>query len=143
MDKFIFLEHTADVKFQAFGKTLEECFENAARAMFAVMHAGRIQGAVHKKKKIKVEGKDLLSLLYNFLEEFIFLMDTEDFFLKGVNVMVQESQENEKRYKLEADALGGKASEQEIAILVKAVTYHEMFVKKRRGAWVAQVVVDV
>ncbi len=30
MQKINFLEHTADVKFEAYGKTLEEAFENAA-----------------------------------------------------------------------------------------------------------------
>ncbi len=33
MEKFKFLEHTADIKFQVFGKTLEEVFENTALAI--------------------------------------------------------------------------------------------------------------
>jgi SHS2 domain-containing protein len=37
MEKFKFFEHTADVEFEAYGKTLEEAFENAALAMFSVM----------------------------------------------------------------------------------------------------------
>ena len=36
--KFKYLEHTADCKFQAFGKTLEEAFTNSALAMSNVMH---------------------------------------------------------------------------------------------------------
>ena len=36
-EKYKFLEHTADAKFQAFGATLEEAFSNAALAMFSVM----------------------------------------------------------------------------------------------------------
>ena len=35
--QYEYLEHTADVKFLAYGKTLEEVFENAALAMFNVM----------------------------------------------------------------------------------------------------------
>jgi SHS2 domain-containing protein len=35
--KFEFLEHTADVYIAAYGKSLEEAFENAALAMFEVM----------------------------------------------------------------------------------------------------------
>ena len=34
MQKYKFLEHTADIKFQAFGKSLEEVFSNCAYAMF-------------------------------------------------------------------------------------------------------------
>ena len=37
MVKFRFLEHTADAKFQAYGKNIEEAFSNAALAMFSVI----------------------------------------------------------------------------------------------------------
>ena len=33
MDKIVFLDHTADVMYDAFGFTLEEAFENAAQAL--------------------------------------------------------------------------------------------------------------
>ena len=37
-EKFVYLEeHTADVAFIAYGKDLNEAFENAAKAMFNVM----------------------------------------------------------------------------------------------------------
>jgi SHS2 domain-containing protein len=32
-----YLEHTADVRFRAYGKSLEQAFENAALAMLNVM----------------------------------------------------------------------------------------------------------
>ena len=35
--RFEFLEHTADVYIRAYGKTMEEAYENAALAMFEVM----------------------------------------------------------------------------------------------------------
>ena len=37
MKKYEFLEHTADTKFRAYGKNLEEQFSNAAIALIAVM----------------------------------------------------------------------------------------------------------
>ena len=37
MVKFKFLEHTADAKFQAYGKNMEEAFSNAALAMFSII----------------------------------------------------------------------------------------------------------
>ena len=37
MDKYKFFEHTADAKFQAYGKSVEEAFSNAALAMFSVI----------------------------------------------------------------------------------------------------------
>ena len=35
--KYEYLEHTADIKFLAYGETVEEVFENAALAMFNVI----------------------------------------------------------------------------------------------------------
>ena len=71
--KFKFLEHTADVKFQAFGKNLEEVFENSGLALISSQYKGKIKAL--KKKKIKVKGKDNESLLYNFLEEILILLE--------------------------------------------------------------------
>ena len=133
--KYKFLEHTADIKFQAFGKSLEEVFENSALAMFNAMSDDKVKG--NKKFKVKAEGKDNESLLYNFLEELLILFDSEGFFLVEVKDL------KIKDGKLEAEVIGGKAEDYEIFIDVKAVTYNEMFVKKEKGKWVAQVVVDV
>jgi len=133
---FKFLEHTADIKFQAFGKSLEEVFENSALAMFNSMFDGKIGNKI--KKKISVEGKDNESLLYNFLEELLFLFDSEGFFLSEIEKI------KIKGNRLEAEIVGDKAENYKIYIDVKAITYNEMFVREeKKGKWVAQVVLDV
>jgi len=138
--KFIFLEHTADIKFQSFGKTLNEAFENSALAMFSAMYDGRVKAAI--KKSIKVKGKDNESLLYNFLEELLFLLDSENFFLSRIKVKIDE-----KNFKLEAEAEGDGAGKYPVHIDVKAVTYNQMFVKHEKTGkgerFICQVVVDV
>ena len=135
MEKFKFLEHTADIKFQAFGKSVEEVFENSALAMSNAMYDGKVEKK--KKIKIKVEGKDFESLLYNFLEEFLFLFDSKNFLFGEVkNLRID-------KFKLESEVLGDKASNYNFTRDVKAVTYNEMFVKKQNNKWIAQVVLDV
>lgn len=167
MEKFRFLEHTADMKFQAFGKSLEEAFENAALAMFNVMYDGRIKAKI--KKTIKIKGKDIESLLYNFLEELLFLLDSENFVLSKVNKISiitninkmsehklasriskdddKSKSKQKERYKLEAEILGDNAKNYKFNLDVKAITYNEMFVKKEKingkDKYVCQVVVDV
>jgi SHS2 domain-containing protein len=137
MEKFIFLEHTADVKFQAFGKNLEEVFINSALAMREVLHKGKIKGK--KIVKIKVKGKDIESLLYNFLEEFLFLLDSKNFIFSEIS----DLKIDEKKFELKAEISGDDAKNYEFKMDIKAVTYHEMFVKKEKGKWVAQVVLDI
>ena len=134
--KFKFLEHTADIKFQAFGKSLEEVFENSALAVANSMCDKKIKSV--KKIKFKVSGKDLEALMYNFLEELLFFLDTKEFFLSKIKVKISKDKKI-----LEAEVLGDKAGNYEIHIDVKAVTYNEMFVKQDKNKWVAQVVLDV
>ena len=67
--KYKFIEHTADIEFDAFGKNLEEVFSNCAFAFVESICKEKIKGKV--KKNFEVEGKDLENLLYNFLEEFL------------------------------------------------------------------------
>jgi SHS2 domain-containing protein len=89
------------------------------------------------KKKIKVKGKDYSSLLYNFLEEFLFLFDSEGFILSRVNKIKIENN------KLEAEVIGDNASNYKISNDVKAVTYNSMFVRKEKNKITCQVVLDV
>ncbi len=138
MEKFKFLEHTADVKFQAFGNSLEGVFENSALAFKEVV-CGKINVKKRKEKKIKVNGKDNESLLYNFLEEFLYLLDAENFLVAEIKSLKIDK----KNFKLNTIVLGDKASDYDFVNDVKAVTYSEMFVKKQGGIWKSQVVLDV
>ncbi len=96
--KFEFLEHTADVKIRVYGKSIEKVFENSAYALRKIIIKGkrikkdkkegdnlRKERYKIKKRKIKVFGKDYLSLLYNFLEEIIYLVDAENFLVKKID----------------------------------------------------------
>jgi len=133
-----FLKHTADVKFAAEGKTLEKAFVSASRALIETI-SGKIKILSKEEKKIEVEGKDLENLLYNFLEEFLFLLDSEDF----LSARVKDLEIDTDKFKLKATLIGDKAGNYKFANNVKAVTYNEMFVKKEKDKYIVQVVVDV
>jgi SHS2 domain-containing protein len=141
MEKFTFLEHTADAKFQAFGKTCEEAFSNAALAMFSIMtDTNKIKNKI--KKSIEVKGKDKQELLYNFLEEILFFLDTDGFLLNKVSKI--NIKESKKQYDLTATIEGDTHSDKyDVHGEVKAVTYNQMFVKKEGNKCIVQVVVDL
>ncbi len=141
MDKYKFLEHTADAKFQAFGKTLDEAFMNAGLAMFSVMfETENIKPKVIKKIEVNADNKE--SLLYNFLEELLFLLDSETFFLhKVLNLKISKRNDN---FILFAEVTGDtELDKYAIHGEVKAVTYNEMFIKEEKDKVVVQVVVDL
>ncbi|HDT11598.1 MAG TPA: archease, partial [bacterium] len=90
--KYRFLKHTADAKFQAFGKTLEEAIGNTALALASLMWEWK---TIEKKIKrpIEVKGKDLKQLLVVFLGEILFLLDVKNFLLgavEGVTILKKE-----------------------------------------------------
>ena len=151
-----FLPHTADVKFQASGPTIEKAFEESAKAMFQSMCKEKISPKI--KKQISVKGTDKENLLYNFLEELLFLLDTEGFFLSKAKVKITKvgkkkthkatkdhakGEEGGHLFKLTADIQGDDVSKYPANLDVKAITYNQMFVKKQEDKFICQVVLDV
>ena len=140
--KYKFLKHTADVKFQAYGKNLEEAFENSAMALKETI-AGKTKVKCVEEKEIKVKGKDKENLLYEFLEEFLYLLDSEDFVLAEVKSLMINTLKGTSENKLAAIVVGDRASSYKFTNDVKAITYNQMFVKKKGNKFICQVVVDV
>lgn len=132
--KYEFFEHTADVKFKAYGKSLEEAFENSALATFEVMtNISKIKNNIQKEIHIKANSKE--ALLFDFLDELIFLLDTEGFILSKIT--------NLKINNLELTAIlhGDNADEYEVHTYVKAPTYNEMIIHEN-PFWI-QIVLDL
>ena len=136
--KYKFLEHTADVKFRAYGYSVEEAFLNSALAMNETIK-GKIKIGEKIKKKIISEGRDLPSLLYNFLEEFLYLLDARGFLMSRI----ESIKINLRRFTLEAEVSGDYSKNYKFSNNVKAVTYNEMFVRKEKNEWICQAVLDV
>jgi len=133
-----FLEHTADVKFRAKGLTLEEAFVSAAGAMNETIR-GDIKIIEQRAVTFDVKGKDFEELLYNFLEEFLFLLDAEDFLVSSI----KEIEINKETFELKAIVLGDSAENYKFTNDVKAVTYSEMKVSEENDEFVCSVVLDV
>ena len=135
--RFEFLPHTADVKFRAYGRTMEEAFSNAALALTAVIvEPSQIKPRV--KKKIKVVSEDEKALLYDFLEQFLILLDSEGFLLSSVKELKIGD------LKLKAKIVGDTELEKyKTETHIKAVTYQEMDIKKEKDRFILQVVLDI
>lgn len=138
---FEYLEHTADAKFRAYGRTIEEAFENAALAMFNVMIAtDRVRETV--SKKIEIKSADIDGLLVDWLSELLYLFDAEQVVFG--KFAVEGIKENNDEYSLSASVSGETIdlSRHEFDTEVKAVTYNELKIEETAGGWMAQVVVD-
>lgn len=139
MRKFEFLDiATADVCFKAYGKTLEELFENIAFAINEIMIKGKIDPVEEREANIKAN--DLKSLVFEWINELLFFIDTEALFFSKFDIKVDE-----KNFTLIGKCFGEHFNEEKHEIVgeVKAPTYHKMEVKKEDDLWVAQVIVDI
>jgi len=149
--KYIFLPHTADVKFQAFGNNLEEVFENSGYALINIICKEKVKGKI--KKTIKVSGKDRERLLYNFLEELLYILDVGDFLtgeikeLKIIGIPQKKGDKTYYNFHLTCIVYGDNVKNYETEGDVKAVTYNDMWIKQEKvdekNKFICQVVVDV
>jgi SHS2 domain-containing protein len=122
MMRYELLEHTADVMVRAHGKDLEECFANAAYALFDQMVD--VSTIVPRSEvDFEVEGHDLESLLYNFLSEFLYLRDAKHLVLSDFQVSIDgfALRCKARGERLEPERHGQRHE-------VKAITYHMLTV---------------
>jgi len=141
MKPYIYLSHTADAKFRAFGASLEEAFKNAAYAMTdIIIDQKKIKSVL--MQKISIKSEDEKSLLYDFLEKLLILIDTKRFLLAKVSKLNIEK--TSKGFSLAAELSGDNHPENyETKTTIKAVTYQEMEIIRKKGNVILQVVVDI
>jgi SHS2 domain-containing protein len=128
----------ADLLVEATGSTLGEAFANLALGMFNAMTP--IGGIAEEEEfTLEAEGMDMESLLFNLMDEFLYLNDVE--FLVPRRIEVQVDSEN---FTAEAKCIGERFSGEthEVGVAVKAVTYHMMEIRKEREGWRVRAVFD-
>ena len=123
---FEYLEHTADIIIRAKGKDLKEAFEQAALGFYGVI-TNLEQITPTEEISFTIESEDIQSLLYDFIDQLIFLIDTKYFISNSIKVLKLELV-NEGKYFLDV-----KLSVEEFQIgkheqktEVKAMTYSFM-----------------
>ncbi len=139
-----FLDHTADLKIKIEESSLDEAFKTAALAIKQAM-AENIEVSQKITRIVSVEGKDLQDLLYNFMEEFIFLLDADDFILADIIDLEVNKDEEKNIWTLSSTISGDNASNYRFSNDVKAITFNEMKIQedKENNKVVIQFVLDV
>ncbi len=138
---FRFIEDIAiaDVAFEATGKNLTELFTSAAQAVIESMANPKTVKPIIVKE-IKKKEKTVEKLLFEFLEEIVYLKDKDAMVFHDIKVKVDE-----KKMEITALLTGDtiKPDEQELHQDVKAVTMHYYIVEKKNNKWKANVVLDI
>ena len=135
--KYRFVEDlTSDVLFEAYGKELKELFTNAALALFSVIC--QIDKIGDKEEKgIEVSADNLEDLLFNWLQELIAIVDTENLFFSRFEIL----ELNDKH--LKAKCYGEPAKPEKGGTVVKGVTYYKYKFEKVKEGYKVRVSLDI
>ena len=127
--EFLDEEATADVAFIASGKSLGDAFANAGLALYhTIVDLNQIDIKINFQREWKAE--DLKGLLYDFLDDLIYLFDTEKLLLSVIEAEI--TKEDERIYTLKINGRGEyySSKKHEAKVHIKAVTFFGMEIRK-------------
>jgi SHS2 domain-containing protein len=133
MKKFEILEHRTDLKIKALGKTKEELFLNMLLGM-TEFQKPEVEEGKEIKREIKIESVDFSALLVDFLNEVLYLNQTQKEAYFGLKFKKLEEKT------LEAELVGQKVKR--FGEDIKAATFHGLDVRKDKN-WQATVLFDI
>lgn len=135
------LDHTADVQLHGWGDDLREAFEQCAMAMFAYMTEIESVDLV-EAHQIEAQGEDLESLLFHFLDEFLFLFSCDPCLIARKVKITEFDLDN---FKIVAKGYGEKfdLAKHPQGTEVKAITYSNMQVHDKDGQHEVFVIIDI
>nr|MBC7245085.1 archease [Chloroflexota bacterium] len=128
------LDHTADLALRIYGQDLRDLFANAAYAMFSQLADIEHIGAA-TSRLVVAEGVDYESLLVNWLNELLYLHDTQH------EVYATFDIHELGPYHLEATVHGDQ--NQDIHTIIKGATYHDLAIIQTAEGYEATIVFDV
>jgi len=133
---------TADIAFEATGRDLPELFSDAADATTNVMIDNIEAIQARETRQIELSNDKLDMLLFDFLQELIFLKDAERLLLRIREVQIDD---RDKMYLVKATAEGETLDPERHhqRADVKAVTLHNFVVEQTDGGWKARVLLDI
>ena len=136
-DRFEILEHTADVGLQARASTREEVYEALGEGLATLQEAWfPNQGT---ERPVRVEAPDPEALLVSWLDELLYLHETEDTVFAGLAVDRVDDTSLSARVRM-----APRGDRELEGVGVKAATYHRVEVARQPdGGWTGRVYLDV
>jgi SHS2 domain-containing protein len=129
------VEHTADAALRIFGSNLTEIFLSAAAGLTHLMAADVSDISTEIEKSIELDAIDAESLLVEWLSELTYWAESEMLVFKKFRIRKATATH------LQAKIFGGKTSMLEKHI--KAVTYHNLKIRRTSKGLEATIVFDV
>ena len=122
-----YLEHSTDAFIEVKAKNLEEAFSVAGRSVVeTIIDSNNIQEI--EEKNVKVKGRNLLNLLYNWLEEIVTITITDGFAIRNFSVNIKKN----KEYQIISNISGEKLDikKHNFKVEIKSPTFHLMEIEE-------------
>lgn len=136
------LDHTADVGVELDASSLDELYAGAAVALTDILtDAGTV--AAERSLDVRLAACDPELLMVEWLEELVYLYDTEAFLVGRAEVVAENR--GEAGWEL-AGTLFGEPLDPErhpVKVAIKGVTYHGLEVRREGGRFRARVIFDI
>lgn len=137
--KYKIVDHTADIAIKFFGKTIEELFVNSALSLSEIIFnatQSEIRNTIGKIH-LNFSAKDLAVLYIDFLREILYQINQN--FRYFYRFKIRKLSTNELRLECYYSSL----NIDDIALEIKAVTYHNVEIKKEKDEYSALVTFDI
>lgn len=138
MKHFEILDHTADIGLIIYGNDLKSLFKHAGEGFFYLLtDLKKVRPRI--ERRVKLHGESLDRLMVDWLGELLYLHEVDHLLFK--EFMIGSVGE----HGLEA-VVKGEPFQEGVHVVkteIKAVTYHQIEVKKGDGGWKAQVIFDL
>src|SRR5262249_19773053 len=130
------------IAFEATGRDLSELFMAAADATMNVMIENIDAIEARETQHLELNNDKIDMLLFDFLQELIYLKDAGRLLLRIREVQIDEK---DTAYSLKVTAAGETldATRHQQRADVKAVTLHDFSVENEDGGWKARVLLDI
>lgn len=141
MNKFEFIEHTADVGVKVYGKTLPELFENAAYAMYNIICEKFHNVSSIYTYKNQLEDYELESLLVSYLNDLIY----QTFVNKVIFSKFKVEIEKQEKFFIQYQCIGEKYKKETHGTLheIKSATFHNLSIRKTKKFYKATIIFDI
>ena len=134
------IDHTADYMFRCFGRTYDELFTSAAKAMFTLMFDSRKYAGL--SRYISLEAQSPESLLADFLSEILFIAEVDGIVFSDAVISVEKSGAG---YMLSAQVKGESFNSDIHAggTEIKGISRSEMNIINKEGTYYTDIIFDV
>ena len=136
--KYETIDHTADFGIHVFGADAKDLFANAAFALFdLITDINALKGL--NEYKVHITGDDWPDTMVNWLRELLYLWTCKEMLVKIANISYLTEHELIARVNFDPY----DPDRHEIKNEIKAVTYHQIQVKKGLLGWESKIIFDV